>query len=649
MGLWQSAPAASSSITIKLQEFKCDQSKDAATHVLGIDLSNARGWVWYRYRPTWIEAKPLSGTPLDFPIHLVLVKRGSEYLALYPVSSDSATSHLSYSRGKWTVNVRRCTSSQGRVAVIECRSSHARDLNNLIREAITQARAWVGLKGDLIALTAENPLNRLGFCTWSALGETNHVSRAMFTSLLSELSKAKIPVQAFVIDDGWQDQRHRQLWSFSSNESFGDLAEAVDLVKKTFDGPEVGGCEVGVWLALTGGYWNGVHPDSPVVKKYACKEFKYTNPYGEGAYWLPTKPEFWGDWFAWLKDQGVSFLKVDNQAALSFLHGVSGAEVATQLYESMLSAADAAFGPERVVHSMAHSSSFFNGRLGFSKQAFVWRNSDDFGYIHELRNAHQVFVFSNLSNALVSNHLSTVPDADMFMTAAQYPQTHAVLRAMFPGPVLLSDKPGEHDTKLLGHLIAPDAKGEVQVVKCGSAAELLPRRLMDASVMDNEDGTATWAAVKCGHGALLAAFNCRDVGRRVKDTLTREDVEDAMALAGLVADVVVLRYDLSRGAITAATVVKSADDVAEDTAGQKALQEVHLGEMEVALWRIVPAGKSQTWGLMCQFAGLNCLRKGRYLYSGTAATQGDEPLPRLDGGESGIGIRAFEVKAGDEA
>lgn len=648
MGLWQSTPAGKASILTRLHEFKCDKSKEQSSHGLDVDLSAARGWIWYRYRPTWIEAKPFSGKPLDLPIHLVLVQNGDEYIALYPVSSHSADCHISAS-DKWTVEVRRCSAAVGRAAVVECRSSQARDLSNLVREAIMRARAWTGVKSDPIPLTADNPLNRLGFCTWSALGETNHVSRAMFTSLLSELRAAEIPVQAFVIDDGWQDQRHRRLWSFSSNEPFGDLGAAVSLVKETFEAmPGVDKCEVGVWLALNGGYWDGVHPDSPLIEEYACKPFNYTNPYSDGEYWLPTKPEFWKDWFAQLKSQGVSFLKVDNQASLSSLHGLEGAEIASQLYVSMLSAADTIFGPGRVVHSMAHCSTFFNGRFGFNKQAFVWRNSDDFGYIHELRNAHQVFVFSNLSNALVSNHLSTVPDADMFMTAAQYPQTHAVLRAMFPGPVLLSDKPGEHDGKLLGRLIARDEKGEVKVVKCESAAELLPRRLLDTSVLDDEDGTATWAAVKCGNGALLAAFNCRDVGGRVKDKLTRADVEDVMALAGMEGDVVVLRYDLEAGALTAATVVKAANS-SGDVAEPAALQDVHLEEMGVVLWRIVPAGKGQSWGLVGQFAGLNCIKDGKYLYAGTVAAQGDEPLPRLDGGESEIGIRTFEVKSGDKA
>ncbi|EKD01103.1 hypothetical protein A1Q2_04601 [Trichosporon asahii var. asahii CBS 8904] len=650
MGLWQSTPAEPRAVSKKLHEFKCDQSKDKSSHTLDVDLSNAHGWVWYRYRPTWIEAKPFSGRPLDFPIHLVLVQQGSEHLALYPVSSDSAPCHLTASKGKWAVDIRRSTAGEGRGAVVECRSPRALDLKNLVREAINRAQSWAGAKGDPAPLAAHNPLNRLGFCTWSALGETNHVSRAMFSSLLTELSAAKIPVQAFVIDDGWQDQQHRQLWSFESNESFGDLGEAVSLVKKTFEGPEVGGCDVGVWLALNGGYWNGVHPDSPLVEKYGCKPFKYSNPYDSGEYWVPTKPEFWSDWFAWLKSQGVSFLKVDNQASLTFLHGIQGAEVATQVYTLMLAAADATFGPGRVVHSMAHSSSFFNGRAGFSKQSFVWRNSDDFGMIHELRNAHQIFVFSNLSNALVSNHLSTVPDADMFMTAAQYPQSHAVLRAMFPGPVLLSDKPAEHDTKLLGRLIAYDAQGEVHVVKCESAAELLPRRLMDTSILDDEDGTATWAAVKCGNGALLAAFNCRDVGRQVKDKLKHEDVEDAMALAGLAGDVVVLRYDLDEGALTAGTLFKSSDAANDgEEEARRPLQDVHLHEMGVALWRVVPAGRKQTWGLVGQFAGLNCTRKGRYLYSGTATAQGDKPLPRLDGGKSEIGIRMFEVIPNDIA
>lgn len=647
MGSWQSSAAEEPSIKIKTYDFKCDKSHEETSHDLGLDLSRARGWVWYRYRPTWIEAKPLTDKPLDLPIHLVVVQNGDEYLALYPVSSETATCHLSVSGGKWQANVRRSSDSSGRGAVIECRSPNAKHLNRLVSSAIKRARVWAGAKPDHTPLSADNPLMRLGFCTWSVLGETNHVTREKFSSLLKELSAAEIPVQSFIIDDGWLDQRKRRLWSFYANEAFGDLRDAVALVKETFGrNPAVGSCDVGVWLALNGGYWKGVHPDSPLIERYKCKAYAYTNPYGSGEYWLPTTRAFWDDWFTWMKKQGVTFLKVDNQAELSFLHGVEGAEAAARLYHDMISAADATFGPQRVIHSMAHSASTFNGQAGFAKSAFVWRNSDDFGYIHDLRNAHQVFVFNNLANALVSNHLSTVPDADMFMTAAQYPKTHAVLRAMFPGPVLLSDKPGEHDMHLLSRLNAPDEHGRVHVLRCDTAAEIIPRRLLDTSVMDDSDGTATWAAVKCGYGAVLAAFNCRDVGRRVIDKLTTLDVIDAAAMAGLAGDLLVLRYDFEKGALTAATVVKVKHDVEAEAA---VLQKVQLGEMEVALWRVVPLSVDQSWGLVGQVAGLNAIENGRYKYAGTAAAAGDEPMPRLDGEGSDVGIRTFEVKPGDKA
>lgn len=658
MGLLQSSP---SSITSSTKEFLCPKGDDEASHALDVDLKGARGWVWYRYRPTWIEAKPFSEPLLDLPIHLVLVQRGEEYLAVYPVSSDSATCHLAAGE-TLSVEVRRCASGAGRGAVVVSRSREPKDVGDLVRAAIARARKWAGAVRDPKPMPDDSPLNGVGFCTWSSLGESNHVTRAQLSALLTELKNAEIPVQTFVIDDGWLDQKHRKLWSLEANDAFGPLGEAVELVQATFEPlPGVGRCRVGVWLTLNGGYWNGIHPESPLVAKYTCKEYAYSNPYEDGTYWLPEGPAFWTDWFAWLKAQGVSFVKVDNQASLAFIRGVAGQEAAARIWRDLVAASDAVFGPGCVVHCMAHSGFTFNGAQGFARQQFWWRNSDDFGMIHDLRNAHQVFVFSNLANALVSNQLATVPDADMFMSAAQYPTTHAVLRAMFPGPLLLSDKPGEHDLNLVRKLIGKDEHGTWRVVKCESAAELLPRRLLDTSVMEDADGTATWAAVRCGHGALIAAFNCRDVGRKVNDQLTVEDVEDAKAMAGMEGDVVVIRCSLDEGTLAAATIVKNVCTKVVDTTAAidgrveevghletaKPLQTVELDCMGVMLWRIVPV--SQPFGLVDKFAGLNCVRDGKYQYDGLAAAAGDQPLPRLDGGKSEVGITTFAVRAGDKA
>lgn len=127
----------------------------------------------------------------------------------------------------------------------------------------------------------------------------------------------------------------------------------------------------------------------------------------------------------------------------------------------------------------------------------------------------------------------------MFMTRAQYPLYHALLRALFPGPMLLSDKQGEHDQAIIASLLAKDKKGDIHVVKSmDTPARPLANRVFPRSSRDedlpvaNGDGRAVLAAVAYRdlHAATIAAWNTRDRDHPgvTKDTLTRMDILDAL-------------------------------------------------------------------------------------------------------------------------
>jgi len=113
------------------------------------------------------------------------------------------------------------------------------------------------------------------------------------------------------------------------------------------------------------------------VPKYACKAYpisrtglpgipnepgtiSYIDPSDSHPVWYLPPPDrahdFWSDWFVYLKSQGVSWIKVDNQASMSVLAGVEGAECATAMWKGMCEAADETFGPGRVLHCMRSAS-----------------------------------------------------------------------------------------------------------------------------------------------------------------------------------------------------------------------------------------------------------------------------------------------------
>lgn len=335
---------------------------------------------------------------------------------------------------------------------------------------------------------------------------------------------------------------------------------------------------------LTGGYWDGIHPESPLVEQYDCKKYPASRqwwkgcpddpyepnymPTGESFYVLPPPEraeEFWMDWFTSLRDAGITFLKVDNQAAVTSLDGVDGVHEALKIWETMYHVADRVFGPGRVIHCMAHSEAMWAGPQGLGLttrgERFVWRNSDDFGLTGRSPYAHQQHFFTNLMNTIVTNTLCTVPDADMFMTAKQHPHAHALLRALFPGPLLLTDKPGEHDPKLLWRLIARNRHGVATVLKPARAPEPLARRLMDTSILDYEDGSGLWAAVNVGPVTIIGVWNTRggyDKPCRVDDKITVQDVVDALG-HDLDENYFVTRMGVQNASVLSATLVKQGD------------------------------------------------------------------------------------------
>ena len=123
-----------------------------------------------------------------------------------------------------------------------------------------------------------------------------------------------------------------------------------------------------------------------------------------------------------------------------------------------------------------------------------------------------------------------VLDADMFMTAAQDPDAHALLRAMYPGPLLLSDRPGEHDQRILARLSARNSHGILETVQSATPALPLARRALNPAVLGTGDGPAMVASVRVHRSAIIGAWNVRDdlSAARSQVTLTMSDLEDAL-------------------------------------------------------------------------------------------------------------------------
>ncbi|KAJ2745936.1 hypothetical protein GGI20_001751 [Coemansia sp. BCRC 34301] len=172
--------------------------------------------------------------------------------------------------------------------------------------------------------------------------------------------------------------------------------------------------------------------------------------------WLIPKAEiaaFYDEFYQWLHTQGITFVKVDYQAAFETLSD-SGADIYatySAYYAAMESAALKYFGPGSVVYCMAqtphlilrslqHLGSLAETKGGaiLPQQRDVLRNSDD--YFPENPRSHGWHIYCNMANSLWSRHLQLryAIDWDMFQPGKQESHIHAISRALSGGPIYIT-------------------------------------------------------------------------------------------------------------------------------------------------------------------------------------------------------------------
>ncbi|KAL1968068.1 hypothetical protein VTN77DRAFT_2198 [Rasamsonia byssochlamydoides] len=540
-----------------------------------LNVHDWEGWAWYRPRETWIEASftHLSQLSPETPTHNLLLRPASaeidprSVLAVFPASSREAFVTLSAARngdppGVYA-RVRRIKKGGPIKVYVTGKLTVHKGTTTAIRSAVKIARAKYGLSSTtFINNSSPNPFDRLGFCTWTSIGENVPLTIDLIDNLVQLLRRDNVPVGTFLIDDGWQDIRRGQngaektrgLWSFGTWDGMkSSLAETVNLIKRTL--PTVK--DLGVWMTLAG-YWNSIVPDSPLARKYEMRVYHLDRDNVRGIHW-PTqdfdgqqsgsisRPEnrvwclppphqayaFWRDYFRTCAEAGITFVKVDNQAYGSFLQGVDGGEEFVALWDGVTRAANETFGENRVIHCMAHYERMFNGDIGMGAatqgKRIVIRNSDDFGLPR--RNVHRDHIRYNIFNGMLLSHQCLTLDTDMFMTSAQWPEYHAVLRAFFNGPIFLADKPGAGDPRVRSKLIgrAPD-DDSYQVVRAPTVIRPLRRnvweRFLDAGRGASLKGTSYFPE---SESAAIVLWNTREDGvDHSVDVLFEGDLLDAL-------------------------------------------------------------------------------------------------------------------------
>ncbi|KAA0057808.1 putative galactinol--sucrose galactosyltransferase 2 isoform X1 [Cucumis melo var. makuwa] len=375
-------------------------------------------------------------------------------------------------------------------------------------------------------------LDLFGWCTWDAF--YTDVNPQGIKEGLQSFSAGGVSPKFLIIDDGWQEtineyrkegepdiegiQFATRLADIKENKKFrgsgsdDSLQELVHSIKERY-----GLKYVYVWHALAG-YWGGVLPSSESMKKYNPKiEYPIQSPgnvsnlrdivvdvlekYGLGVIHPEKIYEFYNDLHGYLASIGVDGVKVDVQNIMETLGtGYGGRVTITRQYEEALEQSVVRnFKETNLICCMSHNTD----SIYSSKKSAVARVSEDF--MPREPTFQTLHVAAVSFNSLLLGEI-VVPDWDMFQSKHETAEFHGAARALGGCAVYVSDKPGNHDFKILRKLVLPDGS----VLRARHAGRPTRDCLFRDTVMDGKSVLKIWNLNKLT--GVIGVFNCQGAG-----------------------------------------------------------------------------------------------------------------------------------------
>jgi hypothetical protein len=361
------------------------------------------------------------------------------------------------------------------------------------------------------------------WCTWNSLG--TDVSASKIVEQLEIFTQKNIQLPNLLIDDGWQCYDPNKWgvlnnWKVEMSKFPMGLKQFNQLLKEKYSIEHIG-----IWHTING-YWAGINPDSDwgeKIKKYIF-EYQYHIPWaanqdGIGWFIAPNSDgcaEFYKQWYQYLTDSGIDFVKIDNQQLANQLeqNHISGNQNA-QLLQLKLRAISLKYFNNQVLNCMNMNSGtvfyFGAGAVGRSSEDYFPNN---FSYNIKAGNA-AVHILCNAHNALWWSQM-VYPDYDMFQTHHPHAMYHAVARALSGGPIYITDQAHFTQIRILEKLTLSTGK----ILRSENPA--LPSR--DCLFQTREEKAFKIQGLSNNSG-LLAAFNTT-ANENVKGYCRVSDIEN---------------------------------------------------------------------------------------------------------------------------
>jgi len=211
--------------------------------------------------------------------------------------------------------------------------------------------------------------------------------------------------------------------------------------------------------------------------------------------------DFYDALHSYLAKAGVDGVKVDAQAILETLGTGYGGRVkmARTWHEALERSIAKNFKDNGIIACMSHHTD----GIYSSKQTAVVRASDDFWPRDPA--SHTIHIASVAYNSLFLGEFMQ-PDWDMFHSRHPVGEYHAAARAIGGCAVYVSDKPGEHDFRILKKLVLPDGS----VLRARLPGRPTRDSLFVDAARDVRSMLKIWSMNVCT--GVLGAFNCQGAG-----------------------------------------------------------------------------------------------------------------------------------------
>ncbi len=508
-----------------------------------------QGVTFYRYKPwnAWTKPKKVH-SPGDLESWdnqcFYWQYEDGLYGAAVPLSHNGYRATLGSENGKFGSKAYAYVDGYSNEPVPAMVIAFDTDPYKLLTEIYGTAMTFMGTPENIVSKKKfPEQLEYLGWCTWNASSNGTNLNEQTVIRGVESFTKNNFPLGWVLIDDGWFDHNGQRLRSFRPDAAKfpNGFAPMINTLKKQYNLKHVG-----VWHALNG-YWNGIDPDSPLGKRYASQLFSWSQRERPDIANAPLvtyhfiKPgsdslkSFYRNFHRYLKSEGFSFVKVDNQLVVERMsvNNYPINTLAKTMHEAMNASVQENFNNGIINCMDMTADAYFNfGTTAVGRSVedyFPYQEDETYNLQKGNAAAH---VLQGVYNNLYFSQM-VFPDLDMFQSHNPNGEFHAIARAINNGPIYVTDNPGDQNFEILNKLVLDNGK----ILR--SQTPLLPTEDCLFQVQDKKP----FKAFSLSNGVgLLGIWNCADA-EEVTGKFSAIDIE------GLKGDQFVL-YDFLTGKLS---------------------------------------------------------------------------------------------------